>query len=542
MTVITYRITLLEPTLVTALDGDPNSAVAFDYLPGSVLRGAIIGKYLRQHGGVFAAANRDVRRLFFDGTTRYLNGYPLDRQGKRSLPTPQSWQRKKGEDTPLYDFAVEPPTLADTAQWQPAPKPFCVLTDNGVRLVQPDRHIAVHTARNRRFGRSQDPRRVQKDEDPGAVYRYDALAAGQTFAAAILCDDTDAKDLKFLLAGEATLGGSRSGGYGRAEFKNINEEMIWRETDGALMPSVDDNNDKLIVTFLSDALLRDSNGQFAVDPRIVTAALSARLGVSLVPYRYPGEKEPSQWAYLRGQTIGGFNRKWGLPLPQALAVQKGSVFVYNAPACDVIKFHELEVQGIGERRAEGFGHVAVNWHTEERWKVEEQILPSAPPVIAIPVDTAGERMARRMAERMLRQRLGERLVAAANSFALSNLRVIHTAQLSRLRSIIHDELRKEMPNPQRVGEFLNSVRQRNTARRQFERARVGSERLVDWLDRTHQKITESEWKTLLGFQAQDVRKVGGVETKLTDALRSEYVLRLIDAVLARAAKEKRQEA
>ena len=39
MNVINYQITLLEPTLVTALQGDPNSSVAFDYLPGSVLRG-----------------------------------------------------------------------------------------------------------------------------------------------------------------------------------------------------------------------------------------------------------------------------------------------------------------------------------------------------------------------------------------------------------------------------------------------------------------------------------------------------------------------
>ena len=46
MKVINYRIDLLEPTLVTSLQGDPNSAVAFDYLPGSVLRGILIGKYL----------------------------------------------------------------------------------------------------------------------------------------------------------------------------------------------------------------------------------------------------------------------------------------------------------------------------------------------------------------------------------------------------------------------------------------------------------------------------------------------------------------
>ncbi len=298
----------------------------------------------------------------------------------------------------------------------------------------------------------------------------------------------------------------------------------------------------MIVTLLSDALLRDGNGQFVVDPEAVTAALEARLGVPLTPYKYPDETEPQKWAYLRGQIIGGFNRKWGLPLSQALAVQMGSVFVYDSPSCDVAKLRELETQGIGERRAEGFGRVAVNWHVEEKWKVERPTPSPPPPAIAIPANTAGERIAQRMAERMLRQRLEERLVTAANGFALSNLRSIHTAQLSRLRQVIHDELMKETPNPQRVGEFLNSVRQRNMARKQFEQAHVGTERLGDWLDRTHRKTAENEWKTLLGFQGQDARKVGGVEAKLTDALRAEYVLRLIDAVLARAAKEKRKEA
>ena len=42
MKAITYTITLEQPVLVTSLDGDPNSGVAFDYIPGSVIRGMII--------------------------------------------------------------------------------------------------------------------------------------------------------------------------------------------------------------------------------------------------------------------------------------------------------------------------------------------------------------------------------------------------------------------------------------------------------------------------------------------------------------------
>src|SRR5437763_1600439 len=108
MKVIQYRIDLLEPTLVTSLLGDPNSGVAFDYLPGSVLRGILIGKYLSTKSAdasdVSDASDPTLRRLFFDGTTRYLNGYPLDAYDHPGLPVPASWQHVKGQENEIFDF------------------------------------------------------------------------------------------------------------------------------------------------------------------------------------------------------------------------------------------------------------------------------------------------------------------------------------------------------------------------------------------------------------------------------------------------------
>jgi CRISPR-associated protein Csx10 len=532
MRVITYRITLLEPALVTALQGDPNEGVSFDYLPGSVLRGMIIGKYLRAKNlNELDAANSDVRRLFFNGTTRYLNGYPLDRLDKRTLPTPLSWQREKGNEEDIFDFAIDTPDENDR-QWQGVGSTFCSFGEfNGemqeVRVVKPDRHISVHTARTRRFGRAMPAEKIDssKGDLQGAVYRYDALEAGQTFEAMILCDDSDMADLKSWLTGEAKVGGSRSGGYGRArlEFVKDEEAQNWRETGGTFSADVDG---KLIITLLSDALLRDRNGQFVVEPCAVTHVLSQRLGVPLKLQR----------AFLRGEAIGGFNRKWGLPLPQALAIKMGSVFVYDAPASNVSdKLRELETLGIGERRAEGFGRVAVNWHREAELRVEEPVPPSPPIAVTIEDQT----LAQRMAERLLRKRLDERVVARANEIKISN--PPSNAQLSRLRNIIHDELMKESADPQRVGHFLSNVEERSTARRQFERARIGTETLLNWLEATLDAKDEDAWKLRLGFESTDVRKIGGMGTSLTDTLRNEYLLRLIDAVLARAAKERRKE-
>ncbi|MBI3950569.1 MAG: CRISPR-associated RAMP protein Csx10 [Acidobacteria bacterium] len=552
MRIINYRITLLEPTLVTALEGDPNEGVSFNYLPGSVLRGAVIKRYLRVKDlTALDAADANARRLFFDGTTRYLNGYPLDRLGRRSLPTPQSWQREKGNETDIFDFAVEIPD-GDEKQWQGVGKPFYSLgeqeDENGgkhkVRLVQPDRHITVHTARTRRFGRAMPADKIDlsKGDIQGAVYRYEALAPGQTFQAIVLCDDGDVNDLKAWLTGEATLGGSRSGGYGRASFEIVKEESAqnWRETGGTLAPDV---NGKLIIALLSDAVLRDKYGQFVVNADVVTKALSEHLGITLSPYKYPDEITPGRRAFLGGEVIGGFNRKWGVPLPQALAVRMGSVFVYEKPEMDEqqlkAKLEKLEAEGIGERRTEGFGRIAVNWLTEPELKVDPTRPTPSITTVTILSGSDSERLLKRMAERLLRQRLDERLVSKANQTKIDN--PPHNSQLSRLRNIIRDELMKEQPYPERVREFLDRVRERNAARKQFERARIGDTPLLEWLEETLQITDESAWKSLLGFQAGDARKVGGVTASLTEALRTEYLLRLIDAVLARAAKERRKE-
>ena len=49
MNALTFQIHLHEPVLVTQVgSGDSNSAVGFDFIPGSVIRGALIGRYLQR--------------------------------------------------------------------------------------------------------------------------------------------------------------------------------------------------------------------------------------------------------------------------------------------------------------------------------------------------------------------------------------------------------------------------------------------------------------------------------------------------------------
>ncbi|MGH9894637.1 MAG: hypothetical protein ACREA0_22205, partial [bacterium] len=257
MKVLTYRIHLKAPALLGSLEGDPNASTSLDYLPGSALRGALIKRYPSS----LDPTDGTVRALFFDGRTRFLNGYPVrflsPIEGQRALPVPLSFFLEKNEQGPWYDFSMDPGDPAKA--WQPAPSRFAVLDmdDEGVTTayrLEPELEMKVHTQRTSRLlGRAV--------EGEGAVYRYESLARGQWFEAAILCDEPGVvTTLRDLLAGRHRLGSALTGGYGEIEVDTLKEPEKWRECGGELDTPEDG---AFTLTLLSDAIVRDESGQHA---------------------------------------------------------------------------------------------------------------------------------------------------------------------------------------------------------------------------------------------------------------------------------------
>ncbi|HMV85111.1 MAG TPA: hypothetical protein PKC13_27515 [Blastocatellia bacterium] len=537
---ITYQIKLREPMLVTSLSGDPNSATSFDYLPGSVLRGFFIGKYLQQHS-VDLSVDTAARRLFFSGETCWLNAYPLDRLSNRCLPTPLSLNRIKGiDEKEIYDLAVDPQKGEDV-QWTKVSSSFCQFANDHVRLTEPERQVNVHTARTRRYGRAvADEKKLcrqNKGDVRGAVYRYDALAAGQFFEGVVLCRNDDVAEIKKLLNGKAQLGKSQNAGYGHATIENVSEPNSWSEYPLPNFLSSSNENDslssQLIITLLSDVLLRDvKTGQYVVEAEAVRSWLQNQLGGSLTLTR----------AFLGQEIFGGFNRKWGLPLPQTQAITAGSVFVYQAANISQKKLCELLEKGIGERRAEGFGRFAVNWQTKDKLKVDEEKYPK---VSSVTLNGDEAKLAEKVAERILRQRLEQRVAATGLKFKVTastpNAPMpVSKSQLSRLRGLVQEELMK--PESERsltnVAEFIEKLKDRNTTRKQFRSARVGNKQLDEWLIEQLGNTEDGKWLGLFGLDTAKSRvSIGGIAVQPTEQLKQEYLLRWLETFLARTAKQ-----
>jgi CRISPR-associated protein Csx10 len=540
--VVQYQVGLVEPLLATALAGDPNEGVSFDYVPGSLLRGALIGKYCGQRGldELSDAADPEAQRLFFNGKTRYLNAYPWQDKA-RLLPVPRSLQHPKDHPHMLTDWAIEPREITQGITWKTAGWPFGALNEDReqIRLHTPSRQIWVHSTRTRRFGRAMPAERLSNwpGELPGTVYRYDALAPEQSFCGFIVCQTTqDAETLCSLISDGAQLGGARSAGYGKVALSQPTlcsetalNDSFWRECGGPALSSGIAKGAELRLTLLSDLLLRDTNGQWCVDLPTLQAVCSARLGqVEIVEDK----------TFLFGTLVGGFNSKWGLPLPQALALAMGSVITLRAQTDITLEqLSDLEARGLGERRAEGFGCLAINWHNAEEWTA----LTFDPPkntATRLDEQSPAQAIARDMAARMLKRRVEERLLelAYSDNYEVAGLR--SKAQVARLRGVITFELGRPTPNAGEVVAFVADVRKRPSANRQFSQARLKHNNmpLLDWLDKVL-PYSEGEWNDLFDIRALQTIKVAGVSAEITPALRARYLLRFVDAVLSRATKE-----
>ena len=179
MKALRLNIHLMQPVLVTHLGaGEENSSEAYNYLPGSSLRGAAIAKYLAQNPGMDIAHDPHARALFFDGTVKMLNGYPSSNGSGRMLPTPLSWRKKKDADDSdlIYDFAIRVETK-NLKNPQAVKSSFTNIVGDHAELYSPGRSIQMHNASDERF---------VKESGTSFVYRYEALAAGENFEAVIV--------------------------------------------------------------------------------------------------------------------------------------------------------------------------------------------------------------------------------------------------------------------------------------------------------------------------------------------------------------------
>lgn len=517
MRALTFFIDLAEPLLATQPhSGEANSAISYSFVPGSMLRGALVRAY--QTGAPGDLLMDDwAQRLFFNGDVRYLNAYlahPNEPAPTRLLPTPLSWRmekEKRGQKgAPIYDWAFPQPKLGKPT---PPKGQFCWLDDTDAYLADHASQVNVHNA-------SQN--RDRKSASESQVYRYEALAAGTRLVGVVAAEDKGALDkVKELLEGRTfILGGSHTGGYGRVEISTVTRLDNWHEYTADGEP-----DEFVVVTLLSDAIVQTPDG-------LPTLDLPTALGLT-------GEQRSDGRirVYQDARLVGGFNRKWGLPLPQAWAIQAGSAAYLPLGLVHPQRLARLVETGVGERRVEGFGRIAVNWHAQTRYTRQEFEPVSKRATVAL--SATSQTLAGRMANRWLRVDLDNKLlelVMRADRELTGKLPP--ATQLARVRVVARQTLLtgdKDVAELKDIADYLDRLK---GAKEDWRDARIRHEPLLKWI-KARAQLTEEGFRTEFGVT--QMPKMAGVGSSLTPELQREYKARLIDGVLKLAVERVKRE-
>lgn len=471
--VLTYRLTLSTPVVLAATGGDPSAVETRPYVSGAAVLGALASHWLARPCAD-PAIHPEFRRLFLDGSVRWLNAYPEGAGGERLLPRPQSLVQRKGDARAAFDkahpeFAGRVKSEPDT-QWQPLAEALSFVRfeetegeeglEHQIRGRQPRLTPRLHHTRDdREAGRSTH----------GAMFSYIALEAGERLVGHVLCEtEEDARTLHGLLsAGPLPLGRSRTATYGGwAEVNLLSETsgVDWQEAPAREELSEEEQERGwLVVTLLSDYLGVNRVGQS--DPRAIEQEIGEALGIA----------QPPVARFLSARLVAGYVSHWRMPRP---AVTAGSVLVYQGVRLDPARLRELRWEGIGTRRAEGFGRVAVQWPGAlEISAIEDKVSSS---IGITPARPSPELVT--LQRNLLRNALQGALIARAVADAERVGRPPSAALVARLRGRVRTATQAE-----EIRDFLARASLRpedkglKKAGQALARARLGQKPLSDWL-------------------------------------------------------------
>ncbi|MEW6403479.1 MAG: hypothetical protein AB1649_16910, partial [Chloroflexota bacterium] len=230
-------------------------------------------------------------------------------------------------------------------------------------------------------------------------------------------------------------------------------------------------------------------------------------------------------SYYQARLASGYNRKWGAALAQDWALEAGSVFVLNANSLP--NREALLADGIGLRRVEGYGRLAINWHTNpnpKRVPIQKPSESSQP----VSLRPASRKLAEDMAQRLLRAHLDRRLVALVTEKQFTKDDFLPSpSQLNRVRVAA-----RQVIFAKDAGPIANHVNGLKTARKDWEKSG-----LKEWVV-NHSPMPEPDFRK--AFQLQnEPPPIAGVTGELDSDLINEYSARLVDGVMKLAAEHAR---
>lgn len=264
-------ITLQDDVVVSESSATSGGHKSQDYIPGSLLLGAVAAKLYPEWG-----SGMDAWTVFHSGKVRFQNGYPLSDEGEVGYPIPMSLHYYKGEDNNVFSvdenrgvkclqqaYIVRLGTDKHDPTRQPKQLRGGYLTASGVQL-KTRLTASMKTAIDPTTGRASESQ----------LFGYQAIQAGQRFLASLDWDADVPDELvdKVLaqLSGTLRLGRSRSAQYGRVAIEQV------REHGADFVTQNPQGDGELTLWCLSELALTDhKTGQPVLQPQPAHFGLSS---------------------------------------------------------------------------------------------------------------------------------------------------------------------------------------------------------------------------------------------------------------------------
>lgn len=375
--VLDLRIHCLSPVLAFARQAG-NVVETLDYVPGTYLL-PLVSRCLTMQGCDPAAA------LAAGGLV--VSNATVEVAGTRGLPVPWAWFRRK-DDAGLVGSPQQNPPQDDAGDHEgPIAKTvYNLLAESppdGVQLkgfregyvasppwqaralpayVRVERAAVTHNT-------IEDA--VQRPTAAvGGVYTYEAIPEGTVLRAEVRMRGDLAEALPpdwwHGLGGTHRMGRSKKDDYGLVDIEIAGHRLV---TADDLM-DIGAVEGRLTVWLVSDLLLRDQRLRPDPSAEGLAEALAEALGgngtLQLVPRDAVDDAAAPAGGLLSriGRVVrrDSWHVRWGLPRPSLIGLRAGSCFVFEVRGGRVNreKLAQLQMTGLGERRAEGYGQVRFN--------------------------------------------------------------------------------------------------------------------------------------------------------------------------------------
>lgn len=399
---IELEIKALSPLAIARYKPGGSISEAVDYIPGTVIRGAMAAQILNESGHQFTNLTEnggDFQALFLsDNPAIFQNAYPalvingkiipqarLDDSGV--LPTTAlSSKNKPGFKTKNngvfdtlidrfcaegYGYPYDPNCPEDGGRVDAADISFYCKFDDEYHSLNANKRLLTRVGINRR--------RAASEEE--ILYSVEVLNESQDkkqqpvcYRGAILVEDDLAESLRDFIQlrnQNFRLGGSTSRGLGKVEIttkepvsakvdveqkitnftKSIQDR--WREWRIFGIPLQELSGDRTYFTLdlQSDAILTENWRR--------TTVISEKMLRQFAKVEDSSLKLEA--AYSSYDYLSGWNAAWGLMKDVELITNKGSVYLFSTTQAEpwIERLGELEMSGLGDRTSEGFGQIQI---------------------------------------------------------------------------------------------------------------------------------------------------------------------------------------